>query len=82
MSQKSGIMPQTTDRSSVIKELAEIIEQRSIFKQFREDVDSPDEDEDDIDDMYQYQLEFGKYIIFSSEACVVGCSIFSHPIQQ
>jgi hypothetical protein len=53
-------MTKITDRSTAIKELEEIVEHRAELKAFRDAIDSPDEDEDDFDDMYEYQLELVK----------------------
>jgi hypothetical protein len=53
-------MPKTTDRSVARSELEDIVEKRAALKAYRDEADSPDEDEDDFDDMYQYQLELVK----------------------
>jgi hypothetical protein len=55
-----GKMPTTTDRTIAIQELEDITNERAVLKTIRDDMDSPDEDEDDIDDMYEYQLELIK----------------------
>jgi hypothetical protein len=53
-------MPTTTDRNIAIQELEDITNERAILKSIRDDMDSPDEDEDNIDDMYEYELELIK----------------------
>jgi hypothetical protein len=53
-------MPTTTNRSVAIQELEDITNERARLKTIRDELDSPDEDEDDLDDMYEYQLELIK----------------------
>jgi hypothetical protein len=50
-------MPRLSERGLLIENLEKIKEERLCLKEFREAVDSSDEDEDDIDDLVDFQLQ-------------------------